>query len=136
MCSPEVMATIRQKALSRRDALAWTAAAGVAGVAGLKASSARAQQASPVPVASPLPGGFSQIVDLSHVWGPEFPVFPGAQQPQFDIVATIEENGFFKYQLTLDEHTGTHMDAPLHFDVDGIGPALQAFRENVLDKVT
>jgi kynurenine formamidase len=115
------MATIRQKALSRRDALAWTAAAGVAGVAGLKASSARAQQASPVPVASPLPGGFSQIVDLSHVWGPEFPVFPGAQQPQFDVLVTIETGGFFKYQLTLDEHTGTHMDAPLHFDVDGIG---------------
>src|SRR5688572_9121054 len=123
MCSPSIIAKVQETMLSRRELMSRTTTAGMiatAGMAGLSLRCARAQQASPIPVASPLPGGFSRIVDLSHVWGPEFPMFPGAQQPRFDVLVTIETGGFFKYQLTLDEHTGTHMDAPLHFDVDGI----------------
>ena len=120
MCSREVMAIVRQRmGTSRRDLLRAGAATGIAAaVAGpVLARPARAQQATPV--ASILPGGFSQVIDLSHTWGADFPMFPGAQQPDFQVIVTIAENGFFKWQLTLDEHTGTHMDAPAHFVEDG-----------------
>jgi kynurenine formamidase len=46
-------------------------------------------------------------------------MFPGAEQPSIDVLVTIAENGFYKNKLTLDEHTGTHMDAPAHFDEGG-----------------
>jgi kynurenine formamidase len=121
MCSPEIMAIVRQRAaVSRRDVLRTGAATGIAAVAAgslLSGRSARALQATPV--AAGLPAGFTSVVDLSHVWGPTFPMYPGAQQPDIQVIVTIAENGFFKNQLTLDEHTGTHMDAPAHFAEDG-----------------
>src|SRR5215211_3389476 len=120
MCSPKIMALVRQRTgTSRRDLLRAGAATGLAAaVAGpLLARPARAQQATPV--ASAFPGGFTRVVDLSHTWGPDFPMYPGAQQPDIQVIVTIAENGFFKNQLTLDEHTGTHMDAPAHFAETG-----------------
>ncbi len=112
MCSPAVMAKVRDAAFSRRDVLAASGLMAATAGLGLGTRSALAQ-ATPEAVASPTPA--QQLVDLTHTWGPDFPMFPGAQQPQFDTLVTIAANGFFKYQLTLDEHTGTHMDAPLHF---------------------
>jgi len=120
MCSPEIMALVRQRVgTSRRDLLRAGAATGLAAaVAGpLLARPARAQQATPV--ASALPGGFTRVVDLSHTWGPDFPMYPGAQQPDFKVIVTVANGGLYKNQLTLDEHTGTHMDSPAHFAEDG-----------------
>ena len=72
------------------------------------------------PVASPAAlGGFTRIQDLSHTASPTFPMFPGAQQMQINLLLTVEANGYYKNQLVLDEHTGTHMDAPAHFVADG-----------------
>lgn len=128
MCSPEVMVKVRE-GISRRQMLGRVGAAGGAAVLASALGSrfsAHAQEASPVasPVAGPvttaaLPGGFTNFVDLSHVWGPDFPMYPGAQQPKIDVLKTIAADGFYKNQLTLDEHTGTHMDAPAHFAEGG-----------------
>ena len=117
MCSPQVMAIVRAE-MSRRRMLGVATAASVAAplhqaprpCAGCHADRTRRPAASPVPLAGF--GPFTQIQDLSHTHGPDFPMYPGAQQMQMDVIVTIAENGFFKYQLTLDEHTGTHMDAP------------------------
>jgi kynurenine formamidase len=46
-------------------------------------------------------------------------MFPGAEQPSIEVIVTIETAGFYKNTLTLDEHTGTHMDAPIHFAEGG-----------------
>lgn len=128
MCSPEVMVKVKE-GITRRRMLGSLGAAGAA-IAATSAlgprHSALAQEASPVaspeasPAASPvtvaaLPGGFNTVVDLSHVWGPDFPMYPGAQQPQIDSLFTVADAGYYKNQLTLDEHTGTHMDVPAHF---------------------
>lgn len=81
---------------------------------------ARAQGATPAatPVmATRVP--FTAIHDLTHVASPDFPMFPGANPMQIALLVTIEENGFYKNTLTLDEHTATHMDAPAHFIPDG-----------------
>ena len=61
--------------------------------------------------------GASTIVDLSHTYGPDFPMYPGAQAMQINVLVTLDQ-GFFKNELILDEHTGTHMDAPTHFVED------------------
>lgn len=118
MCSPEVMALVQERLRhTRRDVLRAGAGVGAAALATGGILTARAQQATPVP--NVLPSGFSRVVDLTHTWGPEFPMFPGAQQPSFQVLVTIEANGFFEHAITLDEHTGTHIDAPAHFIVDG-----------------
>lgn len=132
MCSPEVLRQVRQQiAVNRLDRRRFVVGAGVAGAAAIGTVALQtamgAQQATPG--ATPLPGAtpvsdaiclnFSNIIDLSHVHGPDFPMYPGSDQMQLDVIVTIEEDGFFKYRLTMDEHTGTHLDAPAHFDTDG-----------------
>jgi kynurenine formamidase len=111
--------------VSRRHFLGRLGAAGAASALGLAAltSTAAAQQvATPAarPLASPTAlGSFTQIQDLSHVVAPTFPMYPGAPQMQITLLRTIQGNGFYKNLLVLDEHTGTHMDAPAHFAPDG-----------------
>ena len=125
MCSPQVMATV-QEAVSRRRFLGRLGAAGATAMLGtvaLTAGRATGQEAA-TPAAGPLAspaalGGFTQIQDLSHVVTPDFPMYPGAPQPDMILLRTIQQNGFYKNLLVLDEHTGTHMDAPAHFVPDG-----------------
>jgi len=58
-----------------------------------------------------------KIVDMSYSWGEDFPVFrPFVQSPRFDQVASVEKEGYNTYIITMDEHSGTHMDGPKHFD--------------------
>ncbi len=121
MCSPTVMAAVEQ-AVSRRGFVGRLGAIGAAvafGAANLRSvRAAQEEMGTPGagPIASPVAlGGFSRIQDLTHVVGPDFPMYPGAPQPQITLLRTIQGNGFYKNLLILDEHTGTHMDAPAHF---------------------
>lgn len=116
MCSPEIMAKVA--AHSRRSFVARSGALGLAGLGAMTAP-ARAQQGTPVASPVAMSGPFSTIIDLTHTWGPDFPMFPGAEQPQIEQFLSVAEDGFYKNRLTLDEHTGTHMDAPIHFAEDG-----------------
>jgi len=61
---------------------------------------------------------FHRVVDLTHVITVDFPTFTGAQNLEFDTLATYQANGFNMYRWKLVEHTGTHMDAPFHFSAD------------------
>jgi kynurenine formamidase len=61
---------------------------------------------------------FSNVADLTHVVSPSFPVYPGAAQMRQEVLVTVKANGFYKSTLIMDEHTGTHVDAPAHF-IDG-----------------
>lgn len=114
MCSPDVMRKVAIE-IDRRRALKAGGAA-IAGVVTLGAGKGltRAQEASPIADTTAFPG-FSTIVDLTHTWGPDFPVFYGATPPTFETLYTAEEDGFYKLWLHYDEHVGTHMDAPAHF---------------------
>ena len=58
------------------------------------------------------------MADLSHVLTPDFPVWPGFAPLQIDRIETYGERGFAANALHVCEHTGTHIDAPVHF-VDG-----------------
>lgn len=135
MCSPEVTAAVRRqmKANSGRVDRRRLLGGGAAALAGGALSPVLASAQGATPVASPdagdaTPGAdviysssvaVSEIYDLTHTMSPDFPMFAGSEQMEMEQIASIEEDGFFKYRLTLDEHTGTHVDAPAHFIPDG-----------------
>lgn len=56
----------------------------------------------------------AETVDLSWNLNENSPVWPGATRFQRKQLVGYEE-GYAKYQFTLDEGIGTHMDSPAHF---------------------
>lgn len=58
---------------------------------------------------------FNQVVDLTHTLFEEFPTYFGAQQLFVDEIFTQANDGFNLNEWRVNEHTGTHMDAPFHF---------------------
>jgi kynurenine formamidase len=66
-----------------------------------------------------MPSGFREVVDLTHVLSPEMPVFPAFRPMRFVERFTHDKDGFQCGELTLNEHCGTHMDAPIHFVAGG-----------------
>lgn len=116
MCGPVVMAAVRAEIHRRR--LLGMAGAALAGAA-FGAQSVAARQATPVAGGPVALAGFSAMTDLTHVLTPDFPLFPGNGPIEFTVVRTFEEHGYYANRLAFDEHSGTHMDAPAHFDPDG-----------------
>lgn len=106
MCAPSVMAAVREELTRRR--FIGTLAGTVAGVA---ATSEVAAQQRPVRLAR----GFQTVLDLTHTFSPRLPIFPAFRPMQMRERFTIAKDGFYAQELTFDEHTGTHMDAPSHF---------------------
>ncbi|MGC9417601.1 MAG: cyclase family protein [Rhodovulum sp.] len=105
MCDICVMNAVKDRMLSRRSFFkAGMAAAAVGGAATAPAALAQ---------------GTSAVTDMTHTLSDTFPTFGGspgiAYDKQFDFVA----DGYNLYSLTVNEHTGTHIDAPLHFSADG-----------------
>ncbi|MGH2732103.1 MAG: cyclase family protein [Actinomycetota bacterium] len=59
------------------------------------------------------------VKDLTHTFGPRFPIYTGLPTPERSAVTTVEKNGFYNQRWDLVEHSGTHMDAPGHFIAGG-----------------
>jgi kynurenine formamidase len=59
------------------------------------------------------------IIDLTMPIDEKTPVFPGDPKPQFQQIATIQDNGWNEKRLTFNSHFGTHIDAPFHMLEDG-----------------
>lgn len=62
----------------------------------------------------------SKIVDLTHGLAAEIPHFPGGRAFEIAPMAQHDPDGWFAQHFTTGEHTGTHVDAPLHFVSDGV----------------
>jgi len=62
---------------------------------------------------------FSRIVDLSQSIGSDTQMFPAYPAPTFTQWTTRDVHGFFADSLFLVRHTGTHVDAPFHFEPKG-----------------
>ena len=108
MCAPVVIESVREE-LSRRGFLK-----GVGSVIAARPSPRRASavaQQKPVRLAK----GFRDVHDLTHTFSPKTPVFPAFKPIQIRPKFSIAKDGFFANEITFDEHTGTHMDAPVHF---------------------
>jgi len=57
-----------------------------------------------------------EIVDLSVVVNADTQVYPGDPVPSFDPHSTVERDGFNLLSVSMGSQTGTHVDAPYHFD--------------------
>lgn len=108
MCHHCVVETVKERMLSRRSFFRGVAAAATAG-AGLAAAPAMAEGVSAT----------GQALDLTHDLHADFPTFFGEQQFWLENKFNYAEHKFNLNELRVNEHTGTHLDAPLHFSADG-----------------
>ena len=60
-----------------------------------------------------------EVVDLTHVLRPDFPLFPVYNPVEVAERFSVAEDGFFVRSWSFDEHCGTHVDAPAHFAAEG-----------------
>jgi arylformamidase len=59
---------------------------------------------------------YREVIDLSvPVKSLDTPAFPGHPQPLKTVYKTVKDDGYLIYVWTLSDHTGTHVDAPVHF---------------------
>src|SRR5262245_9332717 len=108
MCAPNVIQSVREE-ISRRGFL--TTLGGAVAAAAVSPPAAALAQQKPVR----LPKGFRDVHDLTHTFTPKTPVFPAFKPIQIRPKFSLAKDGFFANEVTFDEHTGTHMDAPVHF---------------------
>jgi len=106
MCVPGCQELIASR-LSRRGFFKGLGAAS-AGFVATKVAPARAA-----------PIRFERVVDLTHTLSDAFPTFFGA--PGITVTKNFDfaKDGFNLNEWTLNEHSGTHLDAPFHFSREG-----------------
>lgn len=108
MCHHCVMESVKERMLSRRDLFRGAAAAAAATVAA---------SAAPAPLfAQEMP---KTVEDMTHTTGEDFPTFGGQQQVFKMPMFNLKEHGYNLNEWKINEHTGTHIDVPLHFSADG-----------------
>ena len=107
MCDICVMNAVKEKMLSRRSFFTATAAAGAAATLGT------------VTAPPAMAMGHGTVEDLTHTYDAEFPTYFGKPGIEMKQELNFADNGFNLFSMSLNEHTGTHIDAPLHFSADG-----------------
>jgi len=60
-----------------------------------------------------------KFLDLTLTVSENIPTFPGSPQPSFVQDKNIKNDGYNSEMLFLSSHTGTHLDAPYHFQEKG-----------------
>ncbi|MVA96748.1 twin-arginine translocation signal domain-containing protein [Nitratireductor sp. CAU 1489] len=109
MCHHCVIDSVKDRMLSRRDFFKGGAVAGAAAAASLAAPAPLfAQKAMP-----------TKAEDLTHELFEAFPTFFNEQQLFKKALFNYAEHKFNINEWRFNEHTGTHLDAPLHFSADG-----------------
>lgn len=107
MCTTCLMNDVKERMLSRRSLFLGAGAASVAAMTtSLTGTPALAQ-------------GHAAVEDLTHELTEDFPTFFGDQQFFVEPKFTYAKEKFNLAELRVNEHTGTHIDAPLHFSADG-----------------
>lgn len=61
----------------------------------------------------------ARILDLTHPLSPAFPTWDGPPGLALEARATVAADGYGLHLWHLDEHVGTHFDAPRHYDPAG-----------------
>lgn len=107
MCHHCVIESVKSGMLSRRSFFTGSVAAGAA---------ALAASALPRPA---LAQAATKAEDLTHELFETFPTYFGDQQLFIDKKFNFKEHSFNLNEWRINEHTGTHIDAPLHFSADG-----------------
>ena len=108
MCDICVMNAVKDRMLSRRDLFKASAAVAATTAVGTVASAPPAMAA-----------GHGGVVDMSHTLSEAFPTWGGTPGIAYEKAFDFAKDGFNLFNLTINEHSGTHIDAPLHFSADG-----------------
>jgi kynurenine formamidase len=112
MCDACLIESVKSSMLTRRALFAGAATTTAALVAsGLTTARPALAQAS------------GRVVDLTHTYDGSFPTFDGNPGIIFEPNVKFADSGYQIWKLTIYEHTGTHVDAPLHFTADGTSVA-------------
>jgi len=106
MCDICVMNAVKDRMLSRRSFFK----AGAVGAAAVATSGLGT---------AALADGHGTVADMTHTLHEDFPTYFGESQFSREALFNFQEHGFNLLNLTINEHTGTHIDAPLHFSADG-----------------
>ena len=61
-----------------------------------------------------------KIIDLTLTISQTIPTFPGSPKPRFISWSKIKKDGYNLELLFFSSHTGTHLDAPYHFNENGM----------------
>jgi len=115
MCHHCVIDSVKERMLSRRSF--FKASAGAAAVAAAGTTTLTAEPA--------IAGGhgaktkLGEVIDMTHTLSPEFPTFFGVPGISMEQQFAFAKDGFNLFNLSVNEHTATHIDAPLHFSADG-----------------
>lgn len=112
MCDICVMNTVKERMLSRRKFFKTGAAVSAAVATGSLATGTKA-----------LADGHTSVEDLTHELHTDFPTYFGESQFAMTQKFNWDEHKFNLFEMTVNEHTGTHIDAPLHFSEDGLSVA-------------
>lgn len=109
MCPPGCLHSICENA-SRRGLLKT----GFAVTAGAVATALSPSSALAAPMT------FNETVDMSHALYEGFPTMGGDKWFTVENIVNYAKDKVNLNRWTLMEHTGTHMDAPIHFSADGM----------------
>lgn len=60
-----------------------------------------------------------KIIDLTHTFTENMPVYPGDPKPSLKQIAKLDKDGYNDHMINSVMHVGTHMDAPLHMIKNG-----------------
>lgn len=112
MCDICVMNAVKTKMLSRRSFFKTAAGGAMAAGAATALGTGTARAASDNMM-------MMKPADLTHTYDETFPTYFGAPGISMEQNFNFADNGFNLKTLTINEHTGTHIDAPLHFSADG-----------------
>lgn len=112
MCNACVIESVKETMLSRRKLFLGAAATGAAAVA------AGAMGARPA-----MAEARGKIVDMTYVFDEAFPTFDGIPGIAYEEAVNFDKSGYQLWKISFFEHSGTHIDAPLHFSKDGTSVA-------------
>ncbi|WP_017998535.1 cyclase family protein [Paracoccus sp. N5] len=112
MCNACVIESVKHAMMSRRSLFAGLAASGAAAIA-----------AGPLSARPALAQASGKVLDLTYVFDERFPTFDGVPGIAYEEAVNFDKSGYQLWKITFFEHSGTHIDAPLHFSKDGISVA-------------
>jgi kynurenine formamidase len=113
MCSPEVARIVRERI--EKEGLPHLIHRTVTRAGGLAAALAFLT----VKAQGQAEDASSEVIDLTHVFGMNNPVYSPGQTPVREALITVEKDGCYIQHWSFAEHTGTHVDIPAHFVAGG-----------------
>lgn len=108
MCVPGCMEAVRAQLTRRR----------FFGRAGFAAAGLAATATAPE-LTHAATGPFTSVLDLTHTLSPAFPTFGSEPGIKLERLTTLGKDGYNMFEWHLVEHSGTHLDAPIHFSENG-----------------